>query len=138
MSRIATFLFSTFILFGALLSGADVSWNKVKDLKTGSELRIYKTGSRKPIVATFYDATNDRLVVAVKKEQIAIARTDIDRIDARPVSASGRPSVQKTDTQTDPDYTPGRPFSGPPVPGSSSASSVSWGSKPDFETIYRR
>lgn len=138
MFRIATFPCAILMLFGMLLSGADTSWTKVKDLKTGAELRIYKTGARERTNAIFYDATDDRLIVVVKKEQIAIPKGDIERIDARPVSVPQKASVQKTERQTDPDYTPGRPFSGPPLPGANSSSNVSFGNKPDFETIYRR
>ncbi len=137
MSRTATYLLATFILAGVQLSAADTSWTKVKELNSGAELRIYKRGARKPMNATFVDAADDRLIVVMKNEQTAIAKDGIDRIDARPAGAPRKPSVQKTDTQTEPDYTP-RPNAGPPVPGSSSSSSVSWGNKPDFETIYRR
>lgn len=138
MFRIVTFLIAAIALVCTLLLGAETSWSKVKDLKTGAELRIYKTGARKPMNATFYDATDDRLIIATKDQQIAVPKGDIDRIDARPVSAPRKPSVEKTQTQTDPDYTPGRPFAGPSVPGSSSSSNVSWGNKPNFETIYLR
>jgi hypothetical protein len=54
----------------------------VKELKSRAELRIYKKGAREPINATFDDATDDRLIVVVKNEQVAIPKEDIDRLDA--------------------------------------------------------
>lgn len=133
MSRIVMFLFAA-----ALLFAADTSWTKVKDLKGHAELRIYKKGASQPINATFDDANDERITVVVKNEQTAIQKEDIDRIDARPVGPPRKPSVTKTETRKDPDYTPGRPGAGPPLPTTSSGSSVSFGDKPNFETIYRR
>ena len=133
MSRIVSFLF-----VAALLFAADTSWTKVKDLKGHAELRIYKKGVSQPVNATFDDANDERIIVVVKNEQTSIRKEDIDRIDARPVSGPRKATVQKTQTRSDPDYTPGRPFSGPPLPQTSESSNVSFGNKPDFETIYRR
>src|ERR1700751_2278786 len=80
MSRIATFF-----LLAALLMSADTSWTRVKDLKSRSELRVYKKAAREPMNATFEDANDERIIVVVKNEEIAIPKEDIDRIDARPV-----------------------------------------------------
>ena len=134
MSRIATFLF-----VAALLHGADDFWKKVQDLKSYSELRVYKKGVSDPVNATFADANEERIVVVVKNKEIAIAREDIERIDARPVKTPRKVSTESTTRQTDPDLTP-RPNPGIPAPGTSSSSSVSFGgdSRPGFETIYRR
>jgi hypothetical protein len=129
---------TTLILAAAVLLGADGSWTRVKDLKSRAELRIYKKGTREPISATFNDANDDRLIVVVKNEQIAIPKEDIDRLDARPAAAPRKLNVDKTEKVTDPDPVPS-PRSGPPKPGESTSSNVSFGgSKPDFETIYRR
>jgi hypothetical protein len=133
MSKIATFL-----LAAAMLLGADTSWTRVKELKTRAELRVYKKGAREPINATFDEATDERLIVVVKNEQVAIPKEDIDRVDARPAVTPRKVSVQKTEKVTEPDPVP-NPRTGPAVPGESTSSNVSFGgSKPDFETIYRR
>ena len=131
MSRIVTCFF-----LAALLFGADNPWTKVKELRDRNELRIYRKAVREPIIATFDEANDERIVVVVKNKQMAIPREDIDRIDARPVSTR-KMNVEKTDKRTEPDYVP-RPNAGPPVPGTSSSSNVSFGGKPDFETIYQR
>jgi hypothetical protein len=123
------------------LYAAENPWNKVKDLKTGVELRIYKTGAKQPILAMMDEATDERLVIVVKKEQMAIDKDQIDRIDYRPAKSGGR-VTQETRTTNDP---PGQ-VAGPAPrgggssggPSSSSSSSMNIGSKPDFETIYRR
>jgi hypothetical protein len=134
MSRIASFLFAA-----ALLLGADESWMRVKDLKSHSELRIYKKGAREPVIATFDEANDERILVVLKNSQVAIPKDDIDRIEARPAKSPRKVNVDSTVKQTDPDLTP-HPNPGIPVPGTSSSSSVSLGgdSRPGFENIYRR
>jgi len=133
MSRIATFF-----CFSALLVCAGTPWTNVKDLKNRSELLIYRKGVREPIAATFAEANDDRIVVVVKDKQIAIAKEDIDRVDARPVSAPRKVNVDSSAKETEPDLTP-HLNAGSPVPGTSSSSNVSFGGgKRDFETIYQR
>jgi len=134
MMRIAMLL-----LVPVVLLGADSSWTKVKDLKSRSELRIYKKGAREPINATFDEANDERIVVVVKNSEVAIAREEIDRIDARPGKTPQKLTVDKTVKQTDPDLTP-HPNPSIPAPGTSSSSNVGFGgeSRPGFETVYRR
>jgi hypothetical protein len=122
--------------------GADNPWNKVKDLKTGAELRIFKTGAKQPILAMMDEATDERLVIVVKKEQMAIDKDQIDRIDYRPAK-SRVTRTNETRTTVEP---PGQ-VAGPAPQGgggggggptTSTSSGLGFGSKPDFETIYRR
>jgi len=127
-------------LFTALLAfAADNPWAKVKDLKTGTELRIYKVGGKQPILAKMDELTDESLVVVVKNEQTAIPKEEIDRIDYRPPQTGRRTTKESKTTTTDlPEPVGPRPNRGASVPGTSSSSSVNVGSKPDFETIYRR
>ena len=138
MPRIAMHKIATFMLAAAVLLGADTSWTRVKEVKSRAELRIYKKGAREPITATFDDANDERLIVVVKNEQVAIPKEDIDRLDARPAATPRKLNVEKTEKVTEPDPVP-NPRTGPAAPGESTSSNVSFGgSKPDFETIYRR
>lgn len=129
-------LFAFAILVTWAASGAEDPWAKVHDLKSGTELRIVRKGSRAPVVATMDELTDDNLLVATKKEQIAIPRDQIERIDFRPKSDS-RISKETRATQNDP------PVNGPEGlgrqsgPTTSTSTSYSIGSKPDFQTIYR-
>lgn len=133
MSRIAIFL-----LAAALLPAAENSWTSVKDLKGRSELRIYTKGAREPVSATFDEANDDRVVVVVKNKQVAIAKDDIDRIDARPPATARKMNVEKTEKATDPDPRQER-HGQPAVAGGTTSSNVSFGgSKGEFETIYQR
>ena len=119
---------------------ADDPWGKVRQLKSGTELRIYKNGAKQPILARFDEATEDQLRIATKNEQLAIAKQDVDRVDYRPAQPGGRVTRQTRTTTDDPAAAkpvPGTPGSRP-APSSSSSSSLSVGSKPDFETVYRR
>jgi hypothetical protein len=123
--------------------GADDPWAKVKELKTGAELHVYKRGSAQPLNVKMDELTDENLVVINKNAQLAIPRDQIDRIDARP---NGR-SRQMTNTQTaeqnaatDPRSTipgPNQPPGAVHASTTTTASGVTW-TKQDFETIYRR
>jgi len=125
---------------GIAALGAEDSWSKVRELKGGAEIRVYKKGARQPILAKADEATDDKLVVVIKNEQVAIAKDEIDRIDARPVQSNSRVKRETRDSTSDPSKEPviathPREAVGPT---SSSSTNFSLGSKPDFETIYRR
>jgi hypothetical protein len=125
---------------GWLLAQPPSDWNKVMELATGSELRIYRNGSKKPLEAKMGEASGDKLVILLKNEQTGIDRDEIDRIEWR----SGKPSVRREATSsTDtgkvpgsgvPDL-PGRTISGP---SGSRSSSLTFGGKGKFEVIYTR
>lgn len=128
------------------LAGDD--WNKVKDLPGGSDLKIYERGSVQPRLAKFSDATDSSLIVIVKNEQIAIPKDKIDRIESRPPTKKGGRKVVHETRVDDPakpktDAGPYGPTAGPErgvpgTPGYSSTTSVSYGDKGDFSTVYRR
>ena|SRR5271165_1050956 len=134
MNRLAASLLVALTVFAA-----DDPWTKVKEIDSGSELRIFKKGMTKPILAKMDEATDDSLRVVVKNEQVSIRRNDIDQIDAR---AKGGPRVvRETKTKVDDPNTKAAPPASPhaaQVPGMSSSSNVTFGAKADFETIYRR
>jgi len=127
------------ILSAAVLLAADNPWAKVQELKSRSELKIYRKGAREPLSATLDEAKEDRILVVVKNEQMSIPKDDIDRLDARFVGKTkGTITKETTATTTQPDFTPHPPH-GADVPGESYTTSVSRSvSKPDFETVYRR
>jgi hypothetical protein len=116
---------------------ADDPWAKVKDLKSGTELRIYKKGNALPVLAKSDDVTQDNLIVVVKNEEIAIAKDMVDRIDYRPYKSSRVISETKS-KPTDPDPIPAPPGRESAVPGTSSSTSIGVASKPDFELLYKR
>jgi hypothetical protein len=128
------------ILFSAaaLTAAAQSSWDKVKELKSGTEIRIVQKGVERPVAATFDELRDDDILVVVKNEQKAIPKYQIDRIDARPKSGS-RITTETTSKISTPDARPqASPHSKPPVPGQSTSSGVSFGGKPGYETVYRR
>ena len=125
------------LLLAASAAFAADEWTKVREIKSGTELRIIKKGSRQPILATMDEATEDRLSVATKKEQISIAKEDIDRVDARPSKPSGGVRNESKTTEENPQ--PARPGMPDVTPGQTRRSSnVSFEGKPNFETVYRR
>jgi hypothetical protein len=135
MARIAVVLLAALTLLAA-----DNPWTKVRQLPDRSDLRIYQKGQKNPLNAILADATEDRIVVVAKNRQLTIAKDDIDRIDARPAPEKGKPAVTKTQTSSDPDYTPqGHPDTGPALPTTSTSGGLSFGGdKGDFKTVYIR
>ena len=111
------------------LPGAEDLWTKVRQIKSGAELRIYKKGARQPVLAKMDEANDERLLVVVKNEQVAIDRDHIDRIDYRPPQSGGRLKTESKST-TESQDTKG--------PSSSTSTALTFQSKADFETIYRR
>jgi len=128
-----------FVLAAITVLAADNPWSKVRDLKSGSELRIYKRGASQPIIASMDEANDERLIAVVKNEQVAFAKEDIDRIEARPETKGNR--VMKTTTNTTTETRDKVAAPGPQSqigPSSSTNTSFSSRPKPDFETVYRR
>jgi hypothetical protein len=123
----------------ATLLAAD-DWAKVTELKSGTELRIVKDGSKQPVLAQMDHATKDSLFVATKKEQLMIAKSEIQRIDYRPKGGSRivKESTVKKTGPGNPSPAEERIGGGAPGPSHSASTSFSLGSKPDFEVIYRR
>lgn len=125
----------------ALLQGADDPWAKVKAIKSGTELRVYKKGSAQPLLVKMDEATDDRLVFVNKNEQTSLDKEDVERIDARP--SNKRVTTKETkETMSDSNADPRSAIPGPqpnrPGPTGSSSTSLTMGGKPDFETVYRR
>lgn len=119
-----------------MLFAADDPWTKVKALKSGTDLQIFREGSVKPLEAKFDEARDDALLVVVKNEQRAIPKKEIDRIDYRP--GPRKVTTETKQNRTEPDPTPPVGMDhGPNVPGQGYSSGVSV-SRPGFETIYRR
>jgi hypothetical protein len=112
------------------------AWSKVEALKGGSDLRVYKTGSAIPIAAEFADLNEDNLIVVIKNTETAIPKIEIDRIDARPKGGS-RMHTETTQSEKAPDQTSPNPRE-QTHPSTDSNASVQFGSKGDFQTVYRK
>ncbi len=130
-------LAAVLIAFAAF--AAEDPWAKVKDLKSGTEIRVFKRGSTQPVAASFGELRDDDIVVIVKHEQSAIPKDQIDRLDARPQKGS-RVTTTSQSTTRNPDARSSipEPRQGAPMPSTSTSTSLSVGGKPDFETVYRR
>jgi hypothetical protein len=124
----------------SVVFGAGDPWAKVRDIKSGTELRIYKRGVKQPVLAKMDEATDERLIIALKEEQTSIAKEDIDRVDARPAQTGSRIVKETKTTTTAPNHSasPRDNVGGSAMPGTSTSSGLSIGGKPDFETVYRR
>ncbi|HYI94063.1 MAG TPA: hypothetical protein VEX68_11005 [Bryobacteraceae bacterium] len=123
-----------------LLVAADDPWTKVRELKSGTELRIYKKAVTQPVVAKLDHATEESLVIVLKNEQSSVPKEEIDRLDYRPAGGSRmtKQTTSKTNTLGNPSPDQQRVGGSNPGPSSSQSTSITLGSKPAFETIYRR
>ena len=115
------------MLAAASAFGADDPWQKVKDLKSGTDLRVFRRGSNQPLLVQMGELTDDNLVVIDKKAERAIPREEIDRIDSRPPKRTWV-KEEKSSNTTNSDGSN----------SSSYSSGYSKGSRGDFETIFRR
>lgn len=130
-----------FAMAAVAMFAAEDGWLKVKELKSGTELRIYRKEVKQPVEAKLDEAFEDKLIVVVKNEQTAIPKDEIDRVDFRPEQKGSRVTRQTTTKVEDP--RPGTSTEvlkpqGAPGPSTSTSTSMSMGGKPAFETIYRR
>lgn len=124
----------------ACMRGED-GWSKVVEIRSGTELRIFRRDVKQPLLAKMDEATDERLSVVVKDRQVAIPRAEVDRVDARPQGGSRVVRESKVTSQMPDakDVAPAGPAPGKPTgPSTNVSSGLSIGSKPDFETVYRR
>ena len=96
-----------FLAIATVSFADDDGWAKVKALASGTELRIVKTGTRAPILATLDEATDESLIIATKTGQLSISKEQIEKIEYRPKQTASR-VVRETTTGN----TPVRAFSG--------------------------
>jgi hypothetical protein len=124
----------------AALAAEPDPWAAVVKLKSGAEIRVLKKGSMQPVLGKFDEADDERLVLVVKNEQVAIPKEQIDRLDARPQPAGSRVKVEGKTTTDDPQKAKEPPIGmhSEPVVGTSTTSGVNITGKPDYETVYRR
>lgn len=134
------------LLTASAAFAAEDAWAKVRELKSGVELRIYRKGQKQPVLARLDEARQDSLVVVMKNEQTAIDKEDIERIDCRkPQTGSWlKPEIQTTTHGPDrespapvlqkPSRTPQRTANR----SRNTYGGLTLGSRPDLETIYRR
>jgi hypothetical protein len=134
MPRLAIFLLAA----GAALAAGDNTWTKVKELKSGTDVRVLKHGSLQPVLGKFDEADDDRLMLVVKNEQIAIPKDQIDRLDYRPPPPRATRET-KTTVDEGPPKQPKMGMNGMDT-GSTTSTTTSVGiqGKGSFETLYRR
>src|SRR4051812_27904157 len=111
-----------FLLVAIAALAAEDAWTKVGELKSGTELRVYKRGVKQPVLAKFDEANTENLVVATKNEQVAIPKAEIDRIDYRPTKTGKVSSETKTTTSVQPSTSSAPVPHNAEVPSSSSSS----------------
>lgn len=123
------------LLLAAAAFSADDPWAKVSRLNSGSELRIFQSGQKKPLTAILDEVKAESLIIVVKKEQKAIPKDRIERIDWRPTGNRVELGARRV-IGTKEDATTGKTTDG--LPPRSTAGTLQIRSKGGFETVYRR
>jgi hypothetical protein len=77
--RIAVF----FLAAAVTVLAQDDAWITVQQVESGTDLRIYKKGEKKPISGKMGQASDGNLMIVVKNGQESIDKEQIDRIETR-------------------------------------------------------
>ena len=126
------------LLLVAAACAAEDSWDKVRQLASGSELRIYQTGSRKPVTARLYRVSGDSLVVIVKNFETAIPKDTVERLDWRPADSAARVDAEaRRVVGTRESAVTGRSGESN-VPARSTLGGIRIRPPREFQTVYRR
>ncbi len=127
-----------FLLLAAMAAvAAEDSWLRVRELGSGSELRIYRVNAKEPLQAKFDRASEDSLVVSIKQGQESIPKEDIERIDCRRAPSDRLVKETRVDRKIAPK---GAETTSNTIPGATTSVKTRLGipSKPGFEKIYDR
>ena len=134
MVRTLLFLFAAV----AAASGDEDPWMKVRKVESGSEVRIYKTGKKKPVEGKFERASGESVVVLLKDAQVSIPKEQVERVDWRPVrSGSGVAMETARNVGSKEDSITGRSKNSK-LPPQSTATGIKIRPWVGYETIYRR
>src|SRR5947207_500646 len=120
------FRMALFLVTAMAALAAEDSWAKVRQLKSGADVRIYTRGATQPLSGEMDEVREEWLIVVIKNKQVAIAKDRIDRIDARPIQSGARVTKEKTESVKN-DAT---------GQSSSTSSGLTFHPRPNFETIY--
>lgn len=132
---ITTFLL---LLAAAASSGGEDPWIKVRELNSGSELRIHTTGEKRPIAGKFDRLSEKSLIIVLKNGQMAIPKDQIERVDCRAQSSGGSVRMEtERNIGTSEEAAMGRSKDSP-LPPRSTGSGIKIRPKAGFETVYRR
>jgi hypothetical protein len=125
------------LLTAMAVLAAEDSWAKVRELKSGAELRIYTVNTKDPFLGKFDQASDEGLIVTTKNGQVSIPKEDIERIDCR----RDQPRRLVKETRTDRKVAPkGAEITSNTIPGATTSvkTGLNIPSKAVFEKIYGR
>ena len=116
---------------------AEDPWVQVRELKSGTELRIYRVNTKEPFLAKLDQASDESLIVITKNGQVSIPKEDIQRLDCRRVPPHRRVKETRADRKIAPK---GAETTSNTIPGATTSvkTRLDIPSKPGFEKIYAR
>lgn len=113
----------------------DDPWAKVRELKGGTQLRIYKVGEKDPIVAKLDRAGEESVIVITKTAQVSIPKEEIERLDVRVAGSRSAAAQTRVDRKVAPK---GAEVAGNTIPGATTSVTSGLHRPQGFATIYRR
>lgn len=130
MKRLAPLLLAAM----AVLAAED-SWVQVRELKSGTDLRIYRVNTKEPLLARFDQASDESLIVITKNGQVSIPKEQIDRLDCRRTPPNRLVKETRTDRKI---ARKGAEISNNTIPGATTSvkTRLEIPSKSAFEKIY--
>lgn len=126
------------LMTAAAAFGEEDPWAKLRGLESGSELRIYKIGAKQPINARLDEVKQESILIATDKEQMAVPKSEIERVDRRIAPATSRVAVEArrvVGTHESTVSAAGADRSAPPL---STLAGIKIKSQQDFEIVYQR
>jgi hypothetical protein len=111
-------------LLACVLAWAADDWQKVRDLASNSEVRVYQKDSTKPLDGKTSGATDRKLILTTKNAVLSINKADIDRVDYHPPRKMVRTDTSESNNDGSSN-------------SQSASTSYSW-SREGWQTIYQR
>ena len=133
---VRTFLF--LIAAVAAASGDEDPWMRVRKLESGSDVRVYKSGKKKPVEGKFERASEESVVLLLKDAQVSIPKEQVERVDWRPVREGSGVAMETTrNVGTKEESITGR-SKGSTLPARSTATGIKIRPWVGYEPVYRR
>jgi hypothetical protein len=127
------------LLFAAMaLAGEGDCWDKMRELASGGQLRIYQAGAKRPLTATLDRVSDEALIVVHKDKQISIPRERVERVDWRPGNSGNRVTGEaRRNIGSRESAVTGRSKDSS-LPANSTSAGIRIEGPPGFRTVYRR
>lgn len=134
----ARILLAVLLALGVACAGDE--WARLKAVKSGTELKVKKVGTAQVLEAKMDELTETSLLVATQKEQLSIARDEIEWVQARQEGRKGPAVVSESKKEMERPEQAAAPLPGrrtSPQETQSISNNVVF-NRPGFEVVYKK